>query len=98
MIFGKSLLLKWRGRRAGNDAGLVQGHEISPVYGKIAVNIARDQLKLRVLECGSAMIYERHPTVEVAAGLVFSNVQHVIRAPRKIRRHIGRFYSVPSRA
>ncbi len=57
-----------------------------------AVEFSGHQLQARVLERSAAVVDERHPAVEVGAGFVAAYREHVVGAPGKIAREVGRLH------
>ena len=53
--------------------------------GLHAIEIAGDELQLRVAERRAAPVVERHPAVEVAGLVVAADRQHVVGVPRAAR-------------
>ena len=56
------------------------------------MQISRHQLQLRVLECRAAVIHQRDPAVEIAAGFILAHVQDIVGTPRQIGGQVGRLH------
>ena len=63
-----------------------------------AVQVAGDELQLRVPERRAAAVGERDPPVEIAKLVVARDGEHVVRVPRELRREVGRLDALLRRA
>ena len=63
-----------------------------------AIEIAGDQLQLRVLERGAAVVGQRDPAVQIRGLVVARHRQHVVGVPRQAAREIRRFDAMLRRA
>ena len=99
VIFGKRFLRKAfaASRSHGGVGGLHHFHRRRG-RSRGAMNVAGDELKLRVLECRAAVVDERHPAIQIGRILVVSNRQNIIGAPGNIRRQVRGFNGLAWRA
>ena len=97
VVVGERLLRHRRAAGAATaPAGAVGLHAVERLAH--AIELAGDELQLRVAERRAAAVGQRDPAVDVGRLVVARDGQHVVGVPRQLRRQIRRLDAMPRRA
>ena len=94
MVVGERFLRHRRRRRRGALGHHLVGQHPVEVLAH-AIQLAGDELQLRVAKRRAAAVGQRHPAVDVAGLVVARDGENVVGVPRQLARQIRRFDAMP---
>ena len=94
MVVGEGFLRHGRRRRRGAQGHRLVGQHPVEILAH-AVQLASDELQLRVAKRGAAAVGQGDPAVDVARLVVARDGENVVGVPRQLARQIRRFDTMP---